>query len=137
MTTNPPLPPNDHREAWLAAIEKNAAMVTFIAEDLGINRKTVAKYRDELDWIKEAFESVTARTLDQAEVCVQKAARTNPKVAGWYLDRKGRDRGYGKEVKVKSEMQARLIIKLPDNNRRLPSTPLPPAEQEGGQHDSE
>ncbi len=132
-----PLPPNEHREAWLAAIENNAAMVTFIAEELGINRKTVAKYRDELDWIREAFDDVTARTLDQAEVCVQQAARDDPKVAGWYLDRKGRDRGYGKEVKVKSESQARLIIKLPDNHRRLPSTPLPPTEQEGGADDSE
>lgn len=125
------------KERWLNAIAKNAGMVTAIAKELGVNRKTVAKYRKEVEWVGDAFDEVEAKALDDAEQTIQKAIRINAKVAGWYLDRKGRDRGYGKEVKVKSEMQARLIIKLPDNNRRLPSTPPPPAEQEGGQHDSE
>lgn len=125
------------KERWLNAIAKNAGVVTAIAKELGVNRKTVAKYRKEVEWVGDAFDEVEAKALDDAEQTIQRAIRINAKVAGWYLDRKGRDRGYGKEVKVKSEMQARLIIKLPDNNRRLPSTPPPPAEQEGGQHDSE
>jgi hypothetical protein len=117
------------KDRWLRAIEKNAGMVTLIAKELGINRKTVAKYRKTVEWVGEAFDEVEAKSLDEAEQTIQKAIRTSAKVAGWYLDRKGRDRGYGKEVRVKTEMTGRLIIKLPDNNRRLPSTPRPPTEE--------
>ena len=117
------------KERWLSAIAKNAGMVTAIAKELGVNRKTVAKYRNEVEWVADAFDEIEAKTLDEAEQTIQKAIRTNAKVAGWYLDRKGRDRGYGKEVRVKTEMTGRLIIKLPDNNRRLASTPRPPTEE--------
>ena len=112
------LPPDEHKEKWLDAITKHGAMVTFIAMELGINRKTVAKYRDELDWVKEAFAFVRETTLDEAELCIQRGARSNPKVAAWYLDRQGRARGYGKEIKVQSESAVKVNLYLPDNNRR-------------------
>jgi hypothetical protein len=117
------------KERWLLAITKHGGMVTLIAKELGINRQTVAKYRKTCDWVREAFDEVEAKSLDDAEQTIQKAIKTSAKVAGWYLDRKGRDRGYGKEVRVKTEMTGRLIIKLPDNNRRLPGTPRPPTEE--------
>jgi hypothetical protein len=66
-----------------------------------------------------------------AEQCIRKAIRNgNAKTAAWYLERKHKDRGYGREVTVNKETRAKLVIKLPDNGRRLPTTQPPPTEEQ-------
>lgn len=124
--------PDEDKDRWLAAIEKHGGMVTFVAAELGINRKTVARCRDEVEWVKDAFDRVTDELGDMAEKCIRGSiAKGNAKIAAWYLERKHKERGYGRELKVNKETRAKLIIKLPDNGRRLPATQPPPTEHDG------
>ncbi|AMV31320.1 hypothetical protein VN12_04330 [Pirellula sp. SH-Sr6A] len=111
------------KEKWLKAIKDQGGMVTFVAKQLGISRNTVAKYRDEIDWVKEAFEDVEAETLDHANKTIQAAVKEDYKAAAWYLDRKGKDRGFGKEVKVDANVsqQAVIHLHLPDDGREDPA----------------
>lgn len=107
------------RDAWLAAIHETGGMVTLMAPILGLSRDTIAKYRDEVDWIKQAFEDCEESTLDKAHRCVQKSVEKNFKAAAWYLDRKGKQRGFGKEIKVDANMTQKAVyhIYLPNNGR--------------------
>jgi hypothetical protein len=111
------------KEAWLKAIDDNAGMITFVAKQLGINRDTVRKYRDEIAWIKEAFESVEEEANDTAEICLKSALKTDWKAAVNYLDRKAQNRGYGKQVKVEANVSQRAVfhIYLPDDGREAKS----------------
>jgi hypothetical protein len=111
------------KEAWLQAIRDNCGMVTFVAKQLGIHRETVAKYRDEVDWIKDAFEAVEEETSDAAEKCLKDAVKTDWKAAVNYLDRKAQHRGYGKQVKVDATMQQKAVyhIYMPDDGREVKS----------------
>jgi hypothetical protein len=107
------------KEAWLEAIQETGGMVTLMAPKLGISRQTIARFRDEVEWIKQAFEDVEEQTLDIANRCIQKAVVDDPKTAQWYLDRKGKQRGFGKEVKVDATMTQKAVfhIYLPDDGR--------------------
>lgn len=107
------------KEKWLKAIRDQGGMVTFVAQQLGISRQTLAKYREELDWVKQAFEEIEEETLDKANRCIQQEVGVNYKAAAWYLDRKGKSRGFGKEVKVDAAVsqQATIHLHLPDDGR--------------------
>lgn len=104
---------------WLDAINNNMGMVTLVANQLGIHRETVAKYRDEIAWIRDAFAAIEEETSDVAEKCLKEAVKTDWKAAVNYLDRKAQHRGYGKQVKVDATMQQKAVyhIYLPDDGR--------------------
>ena len=107
------------KEAWLQAIRETGGMVTLMAPLLGIHRETIAKYRDEVDWIKQAFADIEEETLDTANRCMQVAVKENYKAAAWYLERKGKHRGFGKEIKVDAKVTQKAVfhIHLPNNGR--------------------
>jgi hypothetical protein len=111
------------KESWLQAISDNCGMVTFVAKQLGIHRETVAKYRDEVDWIKDAFAAVEEETNDAAEKHWIECVRTDWRAAREYLACKAKHRGFGKEVKVDATMQQKAVyhIYMPDDGREVKS----------------
>lgn len=115
MTYNP----EEHKEQWLRAIDESGGMVTIVAQKLGMNRKTVAKYRDSIDWIRDAFEESDLDTTDLALKNLKSKVATNPKVACWWLEKKAKHLGFGREMKVDANVthRGKVIIMLPDNGR--------------------
>jgi hypothetical protein len=111
--------PEDNKEAWLKAISEAGGMVTIVAQKLDLDRKTVAKYRDSIEWIKEAFDEADFKTTDLAQMCLQKKVSENWKAAAWWLERKGKDRGFGREVKFegKIETTGQVVLYFPDDGR--------------------
>lgn len=109
------------KEEWLEAISESGGMVSIIAAKLGLCRQTVAKKRDEIAWIKEAFEQATLECTDLAHLCVRNEIKKgNWKVSMWYLERKAKDRGFGKEIRLEGQIEqtrAKIVIVLPDNGR--------------------
>lgn len=89
-----------------AALKSSAGVPAAAAEKLGTSRQNVcqrvAKSKELQDWIEEINQTIT----DQAEIVVisvmqekQALAPTKPtaearRVAQWWLDRKGKDRGF-------------------------------------------
>jgi hypothetical protein len=81
--------------------------------------KTVAKYRDAIPWIKEAFDDHRCRFNELAKKTMHKFIGTDWKAAAWWLERMCKDEGFGKEIKVDADVtqRGRVIIMLPDNGR--------------------
>jgi hypothetical protein len=109
-------------EQWKKAIAESCGIVGMVASILGISRHTVARHRDSDPQIKEMFVEAETMAKDRAEFNIQAALATaNLKVSMWFLERKAKDRGYGKEVKVETEsLQANVQVLLPDNGRMRP-----------------
>ena len=111
--------PEEHKEQWLKAIDEAGGMITIVAQKLGIHRNTVARFRDSIPWIKEAFQQSDWETTDIAKGCIKKFVGSNWKAAAWWLERKAKMEGFGKEIKVDADITQRgkVVIMLPDNNR--------------------
>lgn len=108
-----------NREEWRRVISNAGGVVTIVAHKLGISRQTVLRVRKALPWVNEAFNEASAVCTDLAEsVILEELRQGNPKVAMWFLERKGKDRGYGREMKIETESQmANVNIYIPDNGR--------------------
>jgi len=109
-------------EQWKKAINDSCGIVGLVALALGVSRHTVARHRDQDSAIKELFVEAETLAKDRAELNVNMAlVAADLKVSMWYLERKAKDRGYGKELKVETDsMQANVQIVLPDNGRTRP-----------------
>lgn len=87
---------------WLAAIEKGLGQDYLVAAELKIHRHTVQRKREKHEWLQKAFDDYRANNAPRAEATILRNL-DNPKVAMWYLDRKGKHLGYGTNVKVESD----------------------------------
>jgi hypothetical protein len=110
------------RDEWKRVISQAGGVVTIVAQKLGISRQTVLRVRNNVPWIQEAFQQATAIATDMAETVILEELRNgNPKVAMWFLERKAKDRGYGREMKIESESKlANITVYIPDNGRSQP-----------------
>ena len=110
------------KEEWLAAIAACGGMVTFVAAMLGVHRHTVRKYRDSITWIGKAFKEAEEACKDKAEKAIQSEIEGgNWKASAWYLERKGKDRGFGKELKIETDEKPGVIhMHFPDDGRSGP-----------------
>ena len=126
-----------NKEEWLAAIADCCGMVTLVADRLKISRITLAKYRDTTPWVDKAFKDSAFRCTDLAEKCLLDEIPKNWKAAAWYLERKAKERGYGKELKIESDDKPGVMhLYFPDDGRDKPdpsnpepTEPTEPAEQ--------
>ena len=109
------------REQWLAAVAESAGVVNAIAARLGVSRQHVTKHPKAHAWLQEAFDEALHLSIDQAEKNILAAiASGNLKVTMWFLERKGKARGWGKEIQIESESLSSprtVILRLPDNGR--------------------
>lgn len=116
------------KEEWLKAISDHGGMVTFVAQALGVHRHTVRKYKLQIPWIAKAFAEAEEVCKDYAEKTIKDEVRGNWKAAAWYLGTKGKDRGYGKEIKIESDDKPGVIhMHFPDDGRSGPDPNNPPA----------
>lgn len=109
------------QEEWIEAVKSSSGIVTAIAARLGISRQHVTRHRKAHAWLQEAFDEALHLALDLAETNIQAAiASGNLKVTMWFLERKGKTRGWGKEIQIESESLSSprtVILRLPDNGR--------------------
>lgn len=110
------------QEQWIQAVRDSAGIVAAVAARLGIARQTVWENRKKHEWLEAAFKETTNESLDLAETNIQQAiAAGNLKVTMWYLERKGKTRGWGREIQIESDSMAtppQVVLYLPDNGRR-------------------
>jgi len=106
-------------DQWQKAILEGSGVLCAVASKLGISRFTVARHRDKDPKIAEMFKEALAIASDQAEANILTALQGgNLKVSMWFLERKAKDRGYGKELKVETDSKiATVQVVLPDNGR--------------------
>jgi hypothetical protein len=109
------------KEEWLKAVRDNAGIIGGIAATLKLDRTTVFRKAQAEPWLKEAIFEATESTLDLAELSMRAAIECgNMKAIMWFLERKGRDRGYGKELKIETDSASKpnVVIYIPDNGRK-------------------
>lgn len=118
---------------WQRAIEACGGVVRDVATTLQIHRVTIYHRRKKHKWLDDMFLNVEEERKDIAESVVNRCMdspndKTALKAATWYLDRKGQDRGYGKQIKVDADVNNNgvLHLYLPDDERDQPSQPIEP-----------
>ena len=88
----------------LKAIKNTGGIKTQICSNLNCDRKTLAKYIDKYPEIKEAIETEEESVLDMAESSLFALIQNGDSASIFYfLNNKGRKRGYGFNPHVKIE----------------------------------
>lgn len=108
------------KKQWIEAIHGSCGIVALVAAKLGVTRKTVWRWKVKHEWVRDAFHEAEETALDKAETVIQAAIESgNPKIAAWLLERKGKPRGFGKELKIETDpsQQETYVVVLPDNGR--------------------
>jgi len=110
------------QDQWIQAVRDSAGIVASVAARLGVARQTVWENRKRHPWLEECFKTTLEESIDLAETNIQQAiAGGNLKVTMWYLERKGKARGWGREIQIESESLAdrpQVVLYLPDNGRQ-------------------
>lgn len=84
-----------------SALEASGGIITAAAHVLGVHRATIHRYINRYPELKEAKQEEAEKTKDLAEGHVLKAIKAGDMhTVRWYLDRLGRDRGYGHRAEV-------------------------------------
>jgi hypothetical protein len=96
----------------VAALRKWGGMSALAAKELGITRQAVHQRLKNSATIRAAVAEIEEETLDIGEGHLIKLVRNGDKeMVKYYLDRKGRRRGYGNSVNVGlDEAQAEALI---------------------------
>ncbi len=94
------------------ALIKNNGYISFAARQLDCHRNTISKMISEHPEIREIVEDKLEFKLDVAEIQIENAIKSGDlATAKWYLDRKGKKRGYGITT-IQQESEA-TISKIP------------------------
>ncbi len=108
------------RMELLTAIRRHGGCVNKIAAEFKITPRGLRKRLQENPDLKAACNEAREQMMDLAEQGLLKAIKDGK---GWAirlcLTSIGRGRGYGKTIRVEADARPRIIIRLPDNNRRL------------------
>ena len=99
------------KRRFLRALDGTGGLTSLIAARLDCVPRTVQKILERSGWedVAEAYQEECDRVTDLAETVVIKAMQqeTDPLLAvttaKWFLQRRGKDRGFGEETKVKHE----------------------------------
>lgn len=90
-----------NKQAMLGALEKHLGVVTDAAEAIGIARSTHYSWMDEDPEYKDKVEKLEDRILDFGESQLFKRIKSGSvNATTFFLERKGKSRGYGKESTV-------------------------------------
>jgi hypothetical protein len=113
--------PRITQDEWIEAVRNSAGVVALVAAKLCLSRQTIWEHRKKHAWLDEAFKETTEQSLDLAEANISAALQAgNLKATMWYLERKGKTRGFGRELQIESESLSKpqVILYLPDNGRK-------------------
>lgn len=109
-------------ERFAEAVRHSGGILQTIASNLGVDRKTVASWRDTLPEVREMIEDEIDKTLDMAENGLITAARSGElKAINFLLSTRGKNRGYTTKVEnnISGELETKstVTVYLPDNGR--------------------
>lgn len=91
----------------LAAIPGSGGIVSKIAKRLGIGRRTLFEYRQRWPEVEEAITDATEAGLDFAETQLMNLIESGDiKAIMYYLDNKGRGRGWGSQQQISLQATA-------------------------------
>lgn len=77
------------------ALETHNGIISYAAKACGVSRVTIYKFLDKHPELKEVREQATEELIDVAERYVQDAVEEKDmKTIRWFLERKGKERGY-------------------------------------------
>ena len=95
-----------------------------IAKILGISRSTVYNHSKRNPEIKEMIDEQQQVCIDIAMMRMREHIEAgDQKMIMWYLDRKGKDLGFGKtlDLNAKVDMQAKIVLYMPNDGREKAS----------------
>lgn len=111
------------RDELKRSIIKHGGVVTRIAAAHGITVRGLRKRIAENPDLREALEEARDQLIDEAEAGLRLAVKDRKAWAiKLALTTIGAKRGFGRKLEVESHARGRIILRLPDSNRRL--TPL-------------
>jgi len=80
------------------ALIKCDGIIAWAARSLRVDRSSLHKRIQRSEFLREVLKHCIEETLDEAEGQLFKLIRDgDPKAVKWYLEKKGKSRGYGKE----------------------------------------
>jgi predicted transcriptional regulator len=103
-----------------AAFIKNKCRKTEAAAELGMTLNNLIQVIKTKEGLKEMIEEIEESRLDIAEDMLQKLIEQGvPKAVTFFLERKGRKRGYGKKIEIAREEGERKFssVKIVDGER--------------------
>jgi Bacterial regulatory protein, Fis family len=111
------------KKALIDAIKDSGGIITDIAARLGVDRKTIYNRLQADQELVDLLEEERDHCLDIAESHIRAALiKGDLKICAWYLQCKGRDRGYAPANNSDSDIngiepRAKVILLLPDDGR--------------------
>jgi hypothetical protein len=95
------------KEQFLAAVQGSGGLVGTMAGTLGVDRETIERAMQKWPEVSEAFQMESEELLDLAERNIHQAIKAGDvEVSRWYLERKGRERGYGQQISASNDHQS-------------------------------
>jgi hypothetical protein len=88
----------------IAALRKHGGIFVLAARELGVSRQNIKIRVDRSEGLQVVVNDVQEATLAAGEAVILDAIANKQDVATarWYLDRKGKARGYGKSISCKN-----------------------------------
>ena len=109
----------ENPEAVAEAVRVNRGLLSYAARELGVHRNSLARLRDENDWVRDLVEEAQESLVDELEdVAFGRALRGggNQQLLMFLLKTKGKARGYvevAREREATSQSNVRIILHWP------------------------
>src|SRR5215204_2014695 len=116
----------ENPEAVGTAIRENRGLLSHAARQLGVHRNSLARLRDENDWVRDLVEEAQESLVDELEdVAFGRALRGggNQQLLMFLLKTKGKARGYveaAREREAVSQSNVRITVQWPPGVDDLP-----------------
>lgn len=109
----------ERKKKFLKALEKTQGLVSLAMRISGIDSDCHYKWmKKDLEY-KEKVEKIEEDRLDMAEATVMaKISENDLKAAMFYLENKGRRRGYGKSADVAVQVNNGILFEIMDNRKK-------------------
>lgn len=106
----------------LAALQSSAGIKKAAAMSLGVSRSSLYRFIDANPEILDAISEIDEEILDLTEGEVIKAIKKGDmNTARWFMDRKGRGRGYGHETTIQGgDKPIRAVVESKTDWSQLP-----------------
>ena len=97
------------------ALKANMGMVYITARKIGCSHQMIYNYIDEFEECRQAYEEQSGTMVDTAELKFFEAIKNGePWAINKMLSTKGRTRGYGEQVDLKTTVTLEQAAQLPD-----------------------
>ena len=99
------------KDTVLQAIQGSRGLISTVAARLECRWHTAVAYIEKWEGTRQAMDVEWQQLLDVAESQIHAAIEAGDlEACKWYLVRKGQDRGYGKSVTAKANVESRGLV---------------------------